>query len=234
MSVASPRPAWAGRLDRIVVTAFVGTWLAALIRFAPALARVEHALAAGLGALAGYLLADLLSGSVHWLADRYFEPDTPLIGPLLIAPFREHHADASEIARHDFFEVSGNNALVTLPLVLVLLASSPPDAIAPIAAAPLLRAGMIGLGLGLAAALFLTNQLHCWAHTASPPPLVRRLQARGWILSRESHALHHRGSHDRAYCVTSGWLNPLLDRIHFFSLLEGLISTLTRRRRRTI
>jgi ubiquitin-conjugating enzyme E2 variant len=224
LSVSARRPSWASWLERLAVVLFVAVWLAAGLRFAPSLAHAETGLAAGLGAITGYLLADLLSGSVHWLADRYFAPETPLIGSLLIAPFRDHHADEEQITRHDFFEVSGNNALVTLPVVLLLLLVPRPEATAASDAA------LIGLGLGLSAAVFLTNQFHCWAHTPSPPSLVRYLQRWGWILTSERHALHHRGDHDRAYCVTSGWLNPLLDRVHFFAVLEGLIATLMRRR----
>jgi ubiquitin-conjugating enzyme E2 variant len=201
-------------------------WTTALLRFAASLFSLEQGLPAVLGALGGYLLADFLSGSVHWLADRYFAPTTPLIGPLLIAPFREHHVDASEITRHDFFEVSGNNALVTLPAVAFLLALPLPDpkggASIPIA---------IGLGLSTTASLLLTNQLHRWAHTEHPPPPIARLQRWGWILSPERHARHHGGRHDRAYCVTSGWLNPLLDGSGFFSSLEALIESFRPRRR---
>ncbi|HKK49945.1 MAG TPA: fatty acid desaturase CarF family protein, partial [Myxococcota bacterium] len=84
---------------------------------------------------------------------------------------------------------------------------------------------------GSTAALFLTNQLHGWAHRADPPAAVRRLQAWGWILSPQRHALHHR-HHDRAYCVTSGWLNPWLDRMRFFPTLERLVDRLRAPRRR--
>jgi ubiquitin-conjugating enzyme E2 variant len=224
LSVSARRPPWASWLERLAVVLFLGLWVSAGLRFIPSLTQIETGLAAGLGAISGYLLADLLSGSVHWLADRYFAPETPWIGSLLIAPFRDHHADEEQITRHDFFEVSGNNALVTLPVVLLLVVVPRPDARAAIDAA------LIGLGLGLSAAVFLTNQFHCWAHTTSPPALARRLQRWGWILTSERHALHHSGDHDRAYCVTSGWLNPLLDRVRFFATLERLIETLMRRR----
>ena len=43
------------------------------------------------GFLVGYLLADLLSGTVHWFCDSFFAPDTPLIGRSIIHPFRDHH-----------------------------------------------------------------------------------------------------------------------------------------------
>ncbi|MBW2496580.1 MAG: kua-ubiquitin conjugating enzyme hybrid localization domain protein [Deltaproteobacteria bacterium] len=226
MDHAPGRPRWTAGLDRLAVLLFGVLWTTALLRFAPSLLSSGLGWPALLGAMCGYLLADFLSGSVHWLADRYFTPTTWLIGPLLIAPFREHHVDASEITRHDFFEVSGNNALVTLPAVALLLTLPLPD---PTGGASI--PGVIGLGLGTTAALLLTNQLHRWAHTEHPPRPIARLQRWGWILSPERHARHHAGGHDRAYCVTSGWLNPLLDGTGFFSSLEALIESFCPRRR---
>lgn len=227
MSPASRRPRHAERLDRVAVVLFLVAWTWALLRVSPSVLAPEAGWPILIGCFAGYVLADFVSGTVHWIADRYFAPTTWLIGPLLIAPFREHHADASEIARHDFFEISGNNALVGLPLVVAIgfLPLPTPESS--------FRTGLAwihGLGLGLTLAVFLTNQLHGWAHQATPPAAIRRLQRWGWILSQERHALHHR-HHDRAYCVTSGWLNPLLDRIRFFPVLERGIESLRRPRR---
>lgn len=226
MSGAEPsRSPGAERLDRVAVALFVLLWTALLLRLLPSLPHLQPIWPILAGVLVGYLVADLLSGAVHWLADRYFAPESWLIGPLLIAPFREHHADASRIARHDFFEVSGNNALVSLPLMLGLLALPLPTADG---ASSMLVFGH-GLGLGLTAALFLTNQIHGWAHQKAPARPIRRLQSLGLILSPERHAPHHR-HHDRAYCVTSGWLNPLLDRMRFFARLERLVDALRRGR----
>ena len=125
---------------------------------------------------------------------------------------------------HDFYEVSGNNALVTIPLV-VLLAALP----APIG---FLTHFMVVLGASLTLSVVATNQFHSWAHSPSPPRMVQRLQAWGLILTPERHARHHRDDHDRAYCVTSGWLNPVLDRIRFFERLERIVRAAPGRRRR--
>jgi ubiquitin-conjugating enzyme E2 variant len=62
---------------------------------------------------------------------------------------------------------------------------------------------------------------------SQPPPVVQRLQRWGLILSQERHALHH-ADHQRAFCVTSGWLNPLLDRIRFFPRIERAVRALVR------
>ena len=50
-----------------------------------------------------------------------------MLGPMLVAPFRAHHRDPLGITRHDFFEVSGNNSLVTIPVVLSLFTLSTPE-----------------------------------------------------------------------------------------------------------
>jgi ubiquitin-conjugating enzyme E2 variant len=213
-------------VDRVFVAAFVIAWMVMLVRIAPVIFSGERWLAAFFGVIAGYLLADFLAGSVHWIADRFFDPATPLLGPMLIAPFRDHHEDALGITHHDFFEVSGNNALLTIPLVL-LLAARP----APVDALPQF---VFVLGASLTLALFVTNQFHSWAHSPSPPRFVRQLHAWGLILTPKRHARHHRDQHDRSYCVTSGWLNPLLDRTRLFDRMERLIDAGSERKRRTI
>ncbi len=167
-----------------------------------------------LAALAGVCAADVATGATHWLFDRCFDETTPLLGPAFVGPFREHHRDPTAIARHGFLEVSGNNALALCP---ALWLSTP---LAPgfgHGLAETLGLGFAGAGI---AAAFVTNSIHRWAHAAEVPSVVRWLQRRGFILPPEHHALHHRGAHDRAYCVTTGWMNPLLDGLGVFRSVE--------------
>ncbi|MFK7897133.1 MAG: fatty acid desaturase CarF family protein [Myxococcota bacterium] len=250
LAMSTRQKAW---VDRISVGLFSLVWIIAATRFAPFFLsafflgpelaesgagagagrllvetfgphlRLGVALAMGLGGITGYLLADLIAGMVHWIADRFFDPETPLLGPMLIAPFREHHVDALGITRHDFFEVSGNNALITIPLVGLIFLIPEPTTFA----AFFLIAHLFSLSLALVA----TNQFHRWAHTPSPPPLAKRLHAWGLILTPRGHAVHHRRGHDRAYCVTSGWLNPLLDRARLFPRIEHLLAAAQKAKR---
>jgi hypothetical protein len=206
---------WKAYVDRVSVVAFIIAWTLMFVRIAPAILSEARWFTALLGVLAGYLLADFLAGSVHWIADRFFDPATPLLGPMWIAPFREHHEDALGITRHDFFEVSGNNALLATPLVAFLATRPTP--------AGSLSQFLFVLGASLTLALFVTNQFHSWSHSPSPPRFVRHLHSWGLILTPRRHARHHCDDYDRAYCVTSGWLNPLLDRVRFFQRLERLI-----------
>jgi ubiquitin-conjugating enzyme E2 variant len=54
-------------------------------------------------------------------------------------------------------------------------------------------------------------------------PPVRWLQQSGILLSRSHHALHHRPPFAQAYCVTTGRMNPLLDRLQIFARIEDLV-----------
>ena len=156
-------------------------------------------------ALLGMAAADLGTGLVHWAGDTFGDEDSPLLGPYLISGFREHHVDPMRIVSHGFVEVSGANALAITPLALPIAALAP-----DVAASPWAAAGVAFLSAGALTAL-LSNQLHRWAHMAKRPRLVVWLQRHRLILSRERHARHHRGAHDRAFCVANGWMNPLLD-----------------------
>src|SRR5262245_13904992 len=79
--------------------------------------------------LTAYVLADLVSGLVHWLADRFGSGETFLIGPSLIQPFRDHHAHPLEITSYDFLDTNGNSCIVGAPVLVVtlLLAPSAPE-----------------------------------------------------------------------------------------------------------
>lgn len=173
--------------------------------------------------LVGYVLADFVSGVVHWMGDTFFEYDTPLIGPGFVRPFREHHVDPEAILHHSFLTVNGNSSLVTL-LILVptWLFGAPENEGEPV---PLLAVQALVFFLSLF--ILATNQFHKWSHQPSPGPLVRLLQRTGLILTPERHAVHHSPPHRFSYCITSGWLNPLLDRLGLFERAERLV----RRRR---
>lgn len=170
----------------------------------------------GFTALTGYLTADFLSGVVHWAGDTIGDETTPFLGKNFVMPFRQHHVDPKEIATHDLIETNGNNCIVVL---------------APLVIAYLLMPGETGfwffastlmgfLGLFIVA----TNQFHKWAHTDNPPRVAVWLQRAGLILSPEHHNIHHALPHDRHYCITVGWMNPLLNRIQFFRGAEALVA----------
>lgn len=160
------------------------------------------------GALVGYFVSDVVSGLGHWFCDTFFEEDTPVIGRMIIAPFREHHRDPMALTRHGLAELTGNSALVLSPVLLYGPTQS------------LFYQGFI---LAFAFGIMGTNLFHAWAHMENPGRLVRLLQGAHVILTRAHHARHHRGAHDEAYCVTTGWANPLLESFGFFPIMQKLL-----------
>jgi ubiquitin-conjugating enzyme E2 variant len=170
-----------------------------------------------MAAVAGVLGCDLAAGAVHWACDRFFTETTPVLGPTLIAPFREHHSDPLAMTRRGFLDVNGSNYFGVLP-VLTYVAWR--DALALGDAWALFSHTFL---LTLASAAILTNQFHKWAHVPEVPAIVRWLQRAHLVLPPEVHARHHYGAHRRAYCVTGGWLNPMLDCLDFFGRLERVV-----------
>lgn len=172
--------------------------------------------------LIGHALADLVTGIAHWLCDRVFDEHAPLLGPLIVKGFRDHHVDPLGITRHDFLGVNGNTALPAVPVLAAALVLPAPA----LGETTAIFAWSLFAGVVLSAVA--TNQLHAWAHAERVPRPVAWAQRRGLVLSPGAHAIHHAGKHDVAYCVTTGWWNPLLDRIRFFRRLEGLVASARR------
>ena len=162
--------------------------------------------------VAGYLTADFVSGFVHFLADNIGSTRAPFFGPVFIRPFREHHVDPLAITRHGFLEVNGANCLISLPVLISTYYLVPVTGLFS-----LFFAAYIGLFLF---GIFLTNQFHSWAHDPAPAPWVRALQRSGLILGPEHHARHHTPPFNTYYCITSGWLNPILARTRLFERIK--------------
>jgi hypothetical protein len=205
------------RVLEIVSISFVFAALAFLgFRVAGAMAHARDLFALGVAALAGYLAADFLSGFVHWAGDTVGDETTPVFGPSFVRPFRYHHVDPKDITRHDFVETNGNNCIVVAPVLMFLMLTMPK------ATGAYFYCTVVGAFTSWF--VFCTNQFHKWAHDDHPARWVRALQRSGLILSPEHHAVHHAAPHESSYCITVGWMNPLLDRIGFFRLLEAVVS----------
>jgi Lipid desaturase domain len=175
----------------------------------------SDAVVALLSMAAGYLLADLLTGFVHWFCDTFFDERTPIIGPGLIAPFREHHRSPLLMTQHGFLELTGSSFCGLAPLLALVVWLGGSFA-APVNAFVLaLSAGAVG-----------TNLLHRWAHEPSPSAFTRTLQRTGLVLTPERHARHHRPPYAAGYCVTSGWMNPICERLNIWTRAEAAFTAL--------
>jgi ubiquitin-conjugating enzyme E2 variant len=168
--------------------------------------------------MSGFVLADFVSGLVHWLADTWGSPDLPIIGQALIRPFREHHVDQKEITRHGFIETNGNNCFISIGPAVGGALLPLDDALNVFAATAIFSVTLWVL---------FTNQFHKWSHLDDPPRWVVLLQRMNLVLPRDHHAVHHSAPYAKYYCITVGWLNEPLHRLRFFQALERIVTATT-------
>ena len=193
-----------------------GVWLGVVEELAKAETKSGHPLATGclLSALLAICGCDLFSGLAHLTADHLGSESFPVLGPAVFAPFRRHHRFPLEMTQHDFVETTGHSAVLCCLLLALRFFLSFFTSFS-LLSRPWLLISDVWLAV-FCTALFLTNQFHKWAHSPSAPFLVVLLQRLRLVLSPHAHALHHVPPHDRSFCITTGWLNPLLDRLGFW------------------
>lgn len=153
--------------------------------------------------LLGWLLADFIGGLFHWWEDRVGNTSMPILGRYIVIPNRLHHSNPR----------SGVASWYTRIIVgLISL---------PITAAYLVLFGFDAMIAGMVLGAALVNDVHGWAHEPEKAPrAVRLLQDTGIFQSPNHHAGHHRGAHDRRYCILTNIVNPWLDAAHFWDVLE--------------
>ncbi len=172
------------------------------------------------GGCLGACAADLVTGLVHWACDTWGGPGTRWLGPGLIQSFREHHDTPRAMLDHDWVEVNGHPAAAACAAFALLTLPPVQDWLAD-------RTFLGAFAWTLIVTGALANQLHKWSHAPDPPRWVKTLQRTGWILSPGRHARHHRAGHTTDYCITGGWLNPMLDATGFWRVLERAVTRLT-------
>lgn len=176
-------------------------------------------LSSSLGAIAGsVLLADLVSGVVHWAEDTYarFKPRRKLRVINLIARDNEvHHRRPRDFLKRTWWQSSWD--LLLIGAVILALA----HALGHLSAAVLL---FVVLSVN-------ANQMHKWAHRnpRENPLLVTWLQRALLLQSPRHHGKHHGGARDSHYCVVTNFLNPLLEEVSFWRRLEQLVERITGR-----
>lgn len=189
-----------------------------------------------LALLLGVFCADLFSGIFH----LYFDHRRCDLGDgldLAAYSFRyDHHAYPTSFMKLDGpFYPAGSGEIAAISAPVSLLAHYAFGAMPGLQGAPR-RDSAHEVGLVSCLAFVFTaaisHSLHALAHanlgrSGGATPLMRlvcRLQRCNLILSPQVHARHHKGTHDRNFCVVNGWanavLNPLVPRI--FALMRQM------------
>ncbi len=173
----------------------------------------------GWAAMAGSIvLADFVSGLVHWAEDTYarFKPQRKLTWLNQVALDNEvHHKRPRDFLQRSWWQSSWDLAL--LGAVILAVAH---------AVGHLTLAVVVFVLLSINA-----NQLHKWAHRnpRENPRLVTWLQRMHLLQSPRHHGRHHAGKRNSHYCVVTNFLNPLLEEVNFWRRLEQLIARVTKR-----
>lgn len=165
------------------------------------------------------LLVDLVSGAVHWAEDTFWTAETPVLGPVLVAPNLLHHDQPAAFVKFSYWH--SNAQLLKVAAALTGLA-----ALLGLLTWPVVFFALIGGN---------ANQIHKWAHMArrKVPAPVRLLQRIGLLQSVAHHNRHHGGERNTHYCTVTPLLNPLLDRLGLWRGLERLLATPANSPRRT-
>lgn len=161
-----------------------------------------------------WAVGDLVSGISHWVADTYGSEELPIVGAAILRPFRLHHKYPRDICTHNLFVTIGNTCIVAMPLMLLFLYLLWGENVSG------LRAFAIFTAASIVGVTVLTNIFHKWAHAEEPSRLACALQKSRLVLTPQHHQNHHTQPFNTNYCITNGWLNPVLERIRFFRGLE--------------
>ena len=161
------------------------------------------------------IVIDFLSGFVHWFFDTQVEPSDKALGRIAI-DFLDHHVRPGRTAEVGFFLSAYRPALlVTLPLVTLVSFLPMPV----MAAASVFWLGFFSM---------LVPQTHKEAHLHKNHAITRGLQKSRLILHPASHHRHH-ADNSLSFCVFTGWLNPVLDRMRFWRAMEAVFGAIRKR-----
>ena len=164
-------------------------------------------------------ISDLFSGFVHWAADSWFDGTS---WTRVVSISREHHAFPHHIVGYPFRDYV---AFSCWPTVLII----GPCGLVSAFAAPETAAVYYGVTICfiVSAVMFFGTYAHRLGHRRSCLRIVRLLQACHLLITTRHHGVHHRGDHDRRYCVINGWANYVCDNTGFWRGLECVVTQLT-------
>ena len=172
----------------------------------------------GTAALA-VLAADFVVGVFHWIEDAYLRDNCPVLGQLVARPNILHHYRPRHFLRKSWVASCWDLWLVA---GLILTAAW--------------AFGVLTPAVGLFAALVgNANQTHKWAHRSRREngPWINLLHDLRILQSSRHHAIHHTDPKSTHYCVITEFLNPVLERLRFWTRLECWLWKAFRIRRRS-
>jgi hypothetical protein len=164
--------------------------------------------------LCAWLLADFISGLAHWAQDRILKPSGSRFWNSVIADNVLHHKNPAAMLKFSILENIRISVCAMWPMSLLLF--------------------LVGCHTVIWLAFFFVsfgNGIHWFSHQRKVNFFIKTLQKSGLFASFDHHKSHHasagrlvsRGQATIRYCVMTNWVNPILDGINFFRLLEAAL-----------
>jgi ubiquitin-conjugating enzyme E2 variant len=156
------------------------------------------------------LAVDFTAGFVHWAEDAYVREDTPWLGQWVGRPNILHHHLPRQMTRNSWWQ-SNKVLMIAMGGMLIV-------------------AGMTGW-LTWHVWLFAilggnANEFHKWSHRTRRENgrIITLLQDLRLMQTAQHHAVHHTNPKDVRYCPVTNALNPVLDTVRFWTILEWLLA----------
>jgi hypothetical protein len=167
----------------------------------------------------GYVVADLSTASFHWFEDTYFDYNSKIPIVSSLAKDNElHHYFPRAIVGYSYYEnIRETLIIITILYLLIYFFNNK----------TFLNYPYFYITFFIFSVM--SNIIHKWAHMreCELPKIILLLQNIGFLGNHPLHRLHHAGDSSQSYCVISSYLNPILDKIKFWRILEYIIYIFT-------
>jgi len=173
--------------------------------------------------ISGMASADFFSGILHWTFDTWGSSEIPFWGEYVVKSFREHHTKPHLILKRNWIESNG------VPIIVVVLVH--------VVYSLLFEEWVLSILGSVHTSVFLfcfylmmsmSNEIHKLCHYPKECGyFVETLRLFKIIPSRMDHKKHHTYPFDDNYCLSTGWMNPILRKLNFWRNLERIITRIT-------
>ena len=170
------------------------------------------------GIILAWLIAEIISGVIHFIEDSYCKPEwkeskntlKQFIYKNITAPNILHHQRPAAMLEGNFWQRNNTSIIPAWIIALCIYLLGP-------------TYWPIWLGFIL---MGFANELHGWSHQKCSKP-IQFLQSIGILQHPKHHKIHHTRPYSQRYCVMSGWVNPILEFLYFWPALRIMIWLLT-------
>lgn len=163
-----------------------------------------------------WLLADFIVGFVHFYEDKCLnEKSANKIVQSILADNDLHHTKPMAMTKLSAWKNLNTSLYIGIPIVLLSLFMDIP---------------IISMAMFIAC---FGNLFHKWSHTHSKKTniVIKAMMFIGMLQTREQHNRHHfdengiiiRKNAKTDFCVMTPYLNPILDKLKFWKLMEKLL-----------